>query len=309
MIIILDKKNMIVTRERETLRVAHTSSHFDRVPFHMITQMIVIGNPMIAAGVLRSLSERNIPVIFLSERKNENAAYLCSGLSHTADIRIAQHQARKNPVQRASICRWLLQIKIKGQKQNIEQLSTHSSSIEKPISIMNQCLKDIETETGICQFMGYEGLAARAYFQALKNLLPVKWEFNGRNRNPPKDPVNALLSYTYTIAGSHVLQRIQREGLDPAPGFLHANQNNRPGLMLDLLEPVRPFLDRFVFQFIDDVLNKKQHFVMHEDLGCRLNKSGRKLFFYYWADILDVADGLDKQIQAIVDAVKKLFHL
>ena len=306
MIIILDKKKMIVTREGETIRIAHSSTKFDRVPIYLIKQMIVIGNPMIAAGVLRLLAERNVSVIFLSERYGKSMAYMGSGLSNTIDIRIAQHITWNNPIYRVSVCRWLLNQKIKGQKQNLLNMQKDEQILNNPIKQLDKCLVEIDNEKGVFQLMGHEGLAARVYFSTLKNLLPEKWKFEGRNRRPPKDPVNALLSYTYTIAGGHIMQALQKEGLDPALGFLHVNQPNRSSLMLDILEPLRPYLDRFVFQLIDDVLNVN-HFSTNEKTGCKLTKSGRKIFFWDWSDYIESSnDGLKVKIKWVMDAIKKL---
>ena len=117
---------------------------------------------------------------------------------------------------------------------------------------------------------------------------PIKFFLNtfgikcGRNRRPPRDPVNALLSLTYVISGGEIRRAILQRGLDPALGFLHASQSGRESLALDILEPLRPEVDLFVLTLLDSSLNLK-HFTTNDQDGCLLNKKGRSAFFKAWA--------------------------
>ena len=111
-------------------------------------------------------------------------------------------------------------------------------------------------ETGglsAAQMMGIEGAAAAAYFEAFGALLPPAAGFSGRNRRPPRDPANALLSLAYTLAHFEAVAAAQRAGLDPAVGFLHALFPGRESLACDLVEPLRPFCERLVWRlFAED---------------------------------------------------------
>jgi CRISPR-associated protein Cas1 len=102
--------------------------------------------------------------------------------------------------------------------------------------------------------MGQEGAAAIAYFQGLAQIIAPRWGFCGRNRGPPRDPVNALLSLCYTLAAQTILRTLQRKGFDPALGFLHPPEAGRHSLVLDALEPIRPEIDRFVLQLLEHPL-------------------------------------------------------
>jgi CRISPR-associated protein Cas1 len=90
--------------------------------------------------------------------------------------------------------------------------------------------------------MGIEGIAARSYYQALQHFFPPSWQFNGRNRRPPKDPINALLSWGYGVLLARIFAVCVKAGLDPYLGFFHAIQPYRPNLVLDLMEEFRPVL-------------------------------------------------------------------
>lgn len=110
------------------------------------------------------------------------------------------------------------------------------------------------------------------------------WGFKERNRRPPRDPVNALLSLGYTLAGNSLGQMVSTYGLDVSLGFLHAPLSNRPSLMLDVLEPVRPWIDQWLWLKVHSGLLTPKHFSQSNEYGCRLNQEGRGLFFSAWYD-------------------------
>lgn len=119
---------------------------------------------------------------------------------------------------------------------------------------MERFAANLEDAGSVEEAMGLEGAAAATYFRALADLIPEKWKFNGRNRRPPKDPVNSLLSLAYTLTAFEVRTAIYKKGLDPAPGFAHSVQEYRESLVLDIIEPLRPEADEFVLRLIRDSL-------------------------------------------------------
>lgn len=94
----------------------------------------------------------------------------------------------------------------------------------------------------LAELLGIEGAAARTYFGAFGELLPNWCQFDGRVRQPPTDPANAVLSYLYTVLSGHAVGALLTAGLDPAAGFLHGDHDRRPSLALDLIEEFRPVL-------------------------------------------------------------------
>ncbi|OFI07051.1 CRISPR-associated endonuclease Cas1 [Clostridium acetireducens DSM 10703] len=125
----------------------------------------------------------------------------------------------------------------------------------------------------INEIMGIEGAAARIYFQSLTNLIPEPYEFKGRNKNPPKDEVNALLSLTYSILNSIILSEIEKVGLDSFIGFLHGIKYGRESLSLDLLELYRSnFCDDFVLKLLRRKEIRITDFTKNKD-GIRLKQN------------------------------------
>ena len=132
--------------------------------------------------------------------------------------------------------------------------------------------------------MGIEGNVSKQYFSQWGSLWDNSWKFKGRNRRPPQDPVNALLSLSYTMAGNDIGQLACQYGLEPNLGFLHIPQRNRPSLMLDLLEAVRPWIDEWLWLKAQEKVFLPKHFSFSKIDGCRLTNTGRSLFFPIWYD-------------------------
>ena len=300
--LILNRRDMKVTLEDETIRVELTAmDKFERIPLSMIEKVIAIGKPLISCDVWLRLAERNIPALVIPHQKGKCPAYFTGGISRFVNNRISQHMAFQNAKMTITIARWLLEEKLEGQECLLRDISSDEriSAISDLIKDRRLCLNKVNA---VNELMGHEGVAASLYFQALSKYIPEKWQFTGRNRRPPKDPVNALLSYTYTIAGSMVRQVLFNKGLDPSISFLHSIQNNRENLAMDIMEPLRPFLDRFVIYLIDSVLDTND-FICNGNKGCYLRKNARRLFFEKWYEWQEPEDGdsLKSFIEDIVD--------
>lgn len=300
--VILDKKEMIVSLDSDTLRVDRPGCKLERVPLNMIARVIVKGNPMVSCEIFRVLAERNIPVTLLPLRGKGKPAYVGSVLSSSVEKRVSQYKAIHNEQSILAVSRWLLSVKLRGQESVLTQLSK-DSEISEPI---RRCRAELQKADNRNSLMGHEGVAAAYYFKTIGKLIPAKWSFTGRNRQPPKDPVNALFSLSYTIAGSEVSHAVQEAGLDPAAGFLHTPLNGRDSLMLDILEPLRPETDWFVLCLLDNPLHVKD-FAVSKD-GCFLDKKGRKAYYEAWATWQDAENkNLRKTAGQIINEMVRYF--
>jgi len=278
----LKDPKIIVTLEDDTIRLDKENCPFKRIPLRMIERVVVEGKPLISSDVWRALVKFNIPAVIIPIRGKGDVVYLDNGLnSKGITERIAQHKAYNNYSCLIKIARWLLDEKLKGQISVIQMLNY--DKLEIFIRQMNEYRNKIKYENDHGSLMGYEGAAASYYFQALAELIDDKWNFNGRNRRPPKDPVNALMSLGYVMAGSEVRGILQKKGLDPAIGFLHAAKPYRDNFVLDIIEPVRPVVDKFILNLINNNFTVKDFSFSSKD-GCRLNRIGRGIFYSKWSD-------------------------
>jgi CRISPR-associated protein Cas1 len=126
--------------------------------------------------------------------------------------------------------------------------------------------------------MGIEGAGAAAYFGAYTTLFAPSLRFQDRNRRPPRDPVNACLSLAYTLAHHQACRAAAAAGLDPFVGFYHEVAHGRESLACDLVEPLRPRVDAWVWRLFRQRRVRLEHFRTHAG-ACLLGKAGRAVFY------------------------------
>ena len=120
--------------------------------------------------------------------------------------------------------------------------------------------------------LGHEGTATREYFQAWRSIIGQSWGFASRERRPPPDPVNAMLSFGYTLLVQEAIAALEMAGLDAAVGFLHRARWGRPCLALDLIEEFRPVIaDAMVLRCLSTGIVRYEEFDTTPDQGCRMN--------------------------------------
>lgn len=152
--------------------------------------------------------------------------------------------------------------------------------MEKVVKRLGNTLKEINAALSLNQLRGMEGDAAASYFSVFNQLIVTRkddFSFNGRNRRPPMDEVNCLLSFIYTLLMHDVRSALESMGLDPAVGFLHRDRPGRPGLALDMMEEFRPFFaDRMVLSLINLGQVKKEDFFKKDSGAVYMTDEGRK---------------------------------
>jgi CRISPR-associated protein Cas1 len=249
--------------------------------------VVIYGNPLVETTVWRVLSEAGVPVIILPDRKKP-AAVLGSGLAVRLPLRRLQHQLAANSATRLEAAKWFVQSKLRGYTlslQSVVDLYPEAASVcvgfTERIQSAGRQGEDADT---LHALLGAEGHVAQAWFTLLAQCLPEKLSFTGRNRRPPRDPVNCLLSLGYTLLLSEVRQAVLRAGFDPSLGFLHQDYPGRESLALDFVELFRSGVDHFVLNWLYNTTLDKASFYYRKDEGCRLSKATRPLFFTAWAE-------------------------
>jgi CRISPR-associated protein Cas1 len=150
------------------------------------------------------------------------------------------------------------------------------ASIAETLAITRLMLNDASS---IDEIMGHEGAATREYFRAWYQSVGKDWGFTSRQRRPPPDPVNAMLSFGYTLLANEAVAALSTAGLDPAVGFLHQARWGRPALALDLMEEFRPVVvDATVFRCLSTGIVRFEEFETVPGLGCRMNGHARRGF-------------------------------
>jgi CRISPR-associated protein Cas1 len=173
----------------------------------------------------------------------------------------------------------LIEAKIRNSRTVIREFARYqSASIDLETDALSDCIKQVNTAGSIEGIMGIEGSAAKSYFRALSRLTHPEFRFNGRSRNPPRDPFNAMLSYGYMLLFNDILTILQIHGLHSYVGFLHQLRNGHPALVSDLMEEWRPILvDSFCMHLVNRRTFKTTDF-NSENGGVYLSKDQAKIY-------------------------------
>ncbi|MGC9399125.1 MAG: type I-D CRISPR-associated endonuclease Cas1d [Anaerolineae bacterium] len=274
------------------------------LPLHKITQVVVAGNVTLTTPVLQTLLERNVGVTYLTGY-GRFLGHLAPPLSKNGHLRIAQHQTHHDPVRRMEMARACVVGKLHNQRVLLMRYhrKLKLDELEDAIHILERCEENAaavepdphsppdpnhpQAESTWGTLMGYEGTGGAAYFRVFGLLLNDEWTFTKRTRRPPTDPVNALLSFAYTLLYHQTLSAVQTVGLDPYVGFLHGSQYGKPALALDLMEEMRPVIaDSVVLTLINKRILSPDDF--EEELGAyRLTDAGRRTFYRQWEQRLE----------------------
>jgi CRISPR-associated protein Cas1 len=254
------------------------------VPISPLKRVIVIGNVSIETPVLHKLSNENVNVIFLSGKRLRFCGMLHGRLHNNGILRVKQYEKSLSPFS-MEIANNIVKRKVEGQKElllNVREsrpdlrfpMTNATGVLEKILGTLNT--QDIEMET----LRGLEGGASATYFQAYTKMFPESLKFKKRNRRPPEDPVNAMLSLCYTLLHYEMVREIEVIGLDPTIGFYHQFDYGRESLACDLVELYRTDVDRLVWEIFRERIFAVRDFA-HEDErpGCYLKKESRKRFY------------------------------
>jgi CRISPR-associated protein Cas1 len=288
LILVLDRRDTDVRMDGRALRLQHGHAPPEHIPLGVVGQVIVHGAPRVSCDVWRALAERGVPAVLQPGRGRGAAAMIGAALGGTIELRAAQHRAAEDSVAGLCVARHMLRAKLRAQTQAAHHLSRLPPPLQPAASLpalaqtLDDSLEHIDRVRSTEALMGVEGAAAAAWYHWLAGWLPAEWRFGGRNRRPPRDPLNALLSLGYTLLGGEVLGAVQRAGLDPARGFLHGTVPGRESLVLDLMEALRPSVDIFAIGLLLDWLDVAD-FSNSNVEGCRLAKPARGVFYQRWA--------------------------
>ncbi|WP_088889836.1 type I-D CRISPR-associated endonuclease Cas1d [Leptolyngbya ohadii] len=240
------------------------------VPAQTVQQVVLMGNPQVTGDALMYALELGMSVHYLSSF----GTYLGSALpgsSRNGQLRLAQYALYLDRDRRLDLVKAIVSAKIQNQ---YTVLYRHG----QPENPLKQRKKQVDPQTTLDKVRGIEGMAAREYFAFWQAMVGESWSFTGRNRRPPTDPVNSLLSFAYGLLRGQVTAAAHLAGLDPYIGYLHEVHHGQPALVLDLMEEFRPLVaDNVVLAALNNREIQPKDFT--ESLGAyRLSDDGRKRF-------------------------------
>jgi CRISPR-associated protein Cas1 len=261
---------ILVTKDGKTLQ---------EVPLAKLEQVVLMGRGVqMSTALLVALIERGVPVTLTNQHGSRHYATLTAGPSRFGELRTQQMRFVGAPERAIELARDIVQAKLTNQRKLLA--ATRWAAAAAATAQIDAALADLARATTIDMVRGYEGAAAAAYFGAWRQALPPAWGFGGRAFYPPPDPVNALLSFGYTLALHDVLTAVQITGLDPYLGTFHVIEAGRPSLALDLLEEFRPLIvDRLVLELVQTGAITRERFERPQQRqdAVHLDQAGRAL--------------------------------
>jgi len=260
-------------------------------PLSQVERVILMGNVQVSAQAMASLLYQKTPVFFLSSRGQYRG---CLRTAEHANVTLRTHQydCLRASNLRLKLARWFVIGKIRNQKEFLcRRLLDAGHDTQKIRKQLKTLMENSGHASNLNELMGIEGLAAKTYFASFNQLLSgTEFQWNGRNRRPPLDPVNAMLSLGYTLIMNEVISSIEITGMDVFAGMLHGgtkqSEYGQPALALDLMEEFRYIVDRFVFRMITSRAINIDQFVYKENGACSMDSDARYIFFSKWEALL-----------------------
>ena len=252
------------------------------VPLEKIDQVIVSEEGAVSFGALRALLTRGAG-FFIDGRSGELPGHFNSALDTRINLRALQHKQVRDSYFNLAIARALVAGKISNSRLLLNRYYRSRPDLKNPAdSAMREAQAKVLTAVDLDTLRGIEGSAAKAYFAAWRDLLPEAWQpsFPNRNRQPPQDPINAMLSYGYAVLYHNILSLIAARGLEAHLGHLHAMRDGHPALASDFMEEFRALVvDAVVLKLVLDRPFDESDFTIQIDdqkRSCRLGNSLRK---------------------------------
>ena len=249
------------------------------VPLEKVDQVLASDEGAVSFAVLRALLARGA-TFMLQGSANDPPGVLLRAADSRVELRRCQHRRSDDAGFCLAAARAIVAGKIANGRVLLRRHYRFRAGGQSPADeALHEAQAHALRATDLETLRGVEGAAARAYFDAFAGLLPARWSFPGRRRQPPGDPVNALLSYGYAVLFHNLLTLVAERGLDPYLGSLHAAHDGHPALVSDLMEEFRALtVDAVVLRLLASDGIADGDFSLSEDAGCRIGLPARKAF-------------------------------
>lgn len=280
----LEGENVVIEKGDETSA---------RFPLHTLEAIVSFSYRGASPQLMGACAQRDIGLTFFTP----HGRFLAAAVGETrGNVLLRKKQYRLSDDEAASCCmaRNFLLGKVFNSRSVIERaVRDHPQRVDvqkirRASGALAQLLPMVETQTDLEALRGLEGRAAIEYFGVLDELILQGREvfcFAQRNRRPPRDPVNAMLSFAYALLAGNCASALSAVGLDPYVGFLHRDRPGRLSLALDLMEELRSVLaDRFVLTLINNRIIQPKHFIQKENDTCLMEDEGRRIFLKAWQE-------------------------
>ena len=284
-------ENSYLALDGENVVVFDGQAEIGRLPLHNLDGIVSFGYRGTSPALMGACVERNVSLCYLTPQ-GKFLARISGKTRGNVALRQQQYDSSRDTAVSLGIAKncilgkvynscWVLERAIRDHKLQIDVERVKGASM-----FLKNSLDLIQNSQTKEQLRGYEGEAASIYFGVLDQLIlqqKKEFIFQGRNKRPPQDPVNALLSFVYTLLTNTITSALETVGLDPYVGYLHTDRPGRASLSLDLIEEFRAVLaDRFVLSLINRKMITGKEFKKQENGAVRMDDEARKRVLVEW---------------------------
>ena len=280
----LEGENVLANRDREVIA---------RYPLHTLQTIVSFSYSGASPALMGACAEKGIGLAFCTPR-GRFLARVCGESNGNVLLRREQYRIADDPHRSCAVARDMIFGKLSNSGASIQRtLRDHAPRVqncglEDAASQIRQLLSQVLAAADLEALRGLEGVGASAYFGVLDHMLLNRKEdfyFRGRNRRPPLDRVNAMLSFAYSLLAHDCASALESVGLDAYVGFLHRDRPGRESLALDLMEELRPCMaDRFVLALVNNRMIRPEDFQTQGSGAVLLTDDGRKKFLKAWQE-------------------------
>lgn len=311
-VLYIKEQGAFVQKHGERLLVTKGRTKLLDIPVIQVENIALIGNVQISTQALHMLMERGVDVSYLT--------YSGTYLGHTAAessknifLRFEQYRFYLDDGRRLAMAKTITRNKIRNQLALIREHRWTGTDFDwhQEDKDIRDILATLENKKTPNEILGVEGMCSNIYFKAFGQMIDCDFAFNGRNRRPPRDPINVIISLAYTLLTKEMCNALDSESFEPYLGFLHGIRYGRKSLALDLIEEFRqPAVDRLVILLFNKRMIGKLDFEFPEEGRVVLTEDGFKRFcreYELWMTGQSTAagDNFRRRIREQVASLKK----
>ena len=298
----VDRRGVDLDLESGAIVFRENGERIGTVPIAPLTRVFLRGDVRLPASLLGKLGEHGVGVVVLSGRQGRPSLLLARP-HNDASRRVEQLKKSLDETFSLTLAKDLVERKLSRQIEWFDEMRGADMQARYELTHAMRLLEEhrarIPPVAAEASLRGLEGSAAACYFDGLKAVVPDSLRFKSRNRRPPRDPFNALLSLTYTLLHGELAIALYGAGFDPYVGFYHRLDFGRESLASDLLEPMRPLADCFALRLIRRQTLTRDDFSTTET-GCLLVKAGRARYYAAYEEHSEfLRSGVNREIEAL----------
>ena len=288
-VLYLQEQGTLLKKEGNRAVVTKQGEKLLEIPVFKLDRVFIFGNIQITTQAMGLLMEQGVDVAFFT-LSGRLKGTLVPTLSKNIFTRMAQHSTWKDSEKRISFVRQVVSSKIHNQMAVLRKYGWREpdANMKKAIESLKKYQVSLSNKESISEISGIEGIASRVYFSQFGNLLKTNFIFSKREKRPPTDPVNSLLSLGYTLLTTEISFLLEGTSFDPYMGFLHGVKYGRKSLALDIVESFRqPVIDLFTLFLLNKKILNQDDFVKQEKQeGILLLEDSLKRYFKLYEEHL-----------------------